>query len=211
MTIPARRGLCLVLASPSGGGKTAIARRLVASESNLALSISMTTRAPRAGEQDGVDYLFRAQPEFDAMVQAGGFLEYAQVFERSYGTPRAPVDAALPQGQDMVFDIDWQGHRSLRAALPGDVVGVFIMPPSLRALEERLRKRGDGEAAVASRMARARDEISHWAEFDHVVVNEDFDRAVAEVRAILHAARLATVRQQGLSDFVARLGDVSRA
>jgi len=211
MTQPARRGLCLVLASPSGGGKTAIARQLVATESNLALSISMTTRAPRAGEQDGVDYLFRAQAEFDAVVRAGGFLEYAQVFERSYGTPRAPVDAALPAGQDMVFDIDWQGHRSLRTALPGDVVGVFIMPPSLRALEERLHKRGDGDAAVASRMSRARDEISHWAEFDHVVVNEDFDRAVAEVRAILHAARLATTRQHGLADFVARLDDAPRA
>ncbi len=203
----ARRGVCLVLASPSGGGKTAIARRLVASDDNLALSISMTTRAPRNGEQDGVDYLFRAQPEFDTMVTAGGFLEYAQVFERSYGTPRAPVDIAIPAGRDVVFDIDWQGHRSLRAALPGDVVGVFVMPPSLRALEERLRKRGDGEAAVASRMARARDEISHWAEFDHVVVNDDFEAAVEQVRAILHAARTARARQHGLADFVSRLDD----
>jgi guanylate kinase len=206
MITPARRGLCLVLASPSGGGKTAIARRLVATEENLALSISMTTRAPRQGEQEGIDYLFRGQPAFDAMVAADGFLEYAQVFERSYGTPRAPVDAALPAGRDVVFDIDWQGHRSLRAALPGDVVGVFIMPPGLDVLEERLRKRGDGEAAVASRMARARDEISHWAEFDHVVMNEDFDAAVAQVRAILQAARLATARQNGLADFVARMG-----
>lgn len=205
MTSIARRGVCLVLASPSGGGKTAIARRLVASDDNLHLSLSMTTRAPRTGEQDGVDYLFRTQPEFDAMVTDGKFLEYAQVFERSYGTPRAPVDAALPAGRDIVFDIDWQGHRSLRAALPGDVVGVFIMPPSLRALEERLRARGDGEAAVASRMARARDEISHWAEFDHVVVNEDFDRAVEQVRAILQATRLSTPRQHGLTGFVARL------
>lgn len=207
MTPIMRRGLCLVLASPSGGGKTAIARRLVATDENLALSISMTTRAPRAGEQDGVDYLFRPQAEFDAMVTAGGFLEYAQVFERSYGTPRAPAEAAIPAGRDMVFDIDWQGFRSLRAALPGDVVGVFIMPPSLRALEERLTKRGDGAAAVASRMARARDEISHWAEFDHVVVNEDFGAAVEQVRAILHAARMVTTRQTGLADFVARLDD----
>lgn len=207
MILPARRGVCLVLASPSGGGKTAIARRLVASEANLALSLSMTTRAPRAGEQDGVDYLFRAQVEFDAIADAGGFLEWANVFERSYGTPRTPVDVAIPAGQDMVFDIDWQGFRSLRAALPGDVVGVFIMPPSLRALEDRLRKRGDGDAAVASRMARARDEISHWQEFDHVVVNEDFDAAVEQVRAILHAARTATARQHGLADFVAHLDD----
>lgn len=207
MITPARRGLCLVIASPSGGGKTAIARRLVATEESLTLSISMTTRDPRSSEQDGVDYLFRAQVDFDAMVTAGGFLEYAQVFARSYGTPRAPVAAALPLGQDMVFDIDWQGHRSLRAALPGDVVGVFLMPPSLRALEDRLTKRGDGAAAVASRMARARDEISHWAEFDHVVINEDFDSAVEQVRAILHAARLDTARQHGLADFVAGLDD----
>jgi guanylate kinase len=200
-----RRGLCLVLASPSGGGKSAIARRLVASDPNLTLSISTTTRAPRAGERDGVDYQFRTQPEFDRMVADGEFLEYAQVFERSYGTPRAPVDAALIAGRDIVFDIDWQGHRSLCAALPGDVVGVFIMPPSLPALESRLTQRGDGADAVARRMARARDEISHWAEFGHVVLNDDFDTAIAQVRAILHAARLATARQSGLADFVARL------
>jgi guanylate kinase len=203
----ARRGVCLVLASPSGGGKSAIARRLVGSDDNLSLSLSMTTRAPRTGEQDGVDYLFRTQDAFDAMVTENGFLEYAQVFGRSYGTPRAMVDAALPTGRDVVFDIDWQGHRSLRAALPGDVVGVFIMPPSLRALEDRLHKRGDGAAAVASRMARARDEISHWAEFDHVVLNDDFDQAVEQVRAILQAARLATARQHGLTEFVTRLDD----
>ena len=207
MIPPARRGVCLVLSSPSGGGKTAIARRLVASEENLVLSVSMTTRAPRVGERDGVDYLFRAQADFDVIADAGGFLEWANVFARSYGTPRAPVDTALPAGRDQIFDIDWQGHRSLRAALPGDVMSVFIMPPSLRALEDRLRKRGDGEAAVASRMVRARDEISHWAEFDHVVVNEDFDAAVEQVRAILRAARLVTARQHGLADFVARLDD----
>jgi len=207
MTPIGRRGLCLVLASPSGGGKSAIARRLVASDENLTLSISTTTRAPRVGEQDGVDYLFRTQPEFDGMVADGEFLEYAQVFERSYGTPRAPVDAALIAGRDIVFDIDWQGHRSLQAAMPGDVVGVFIMPPSLPALESRLTQRGDGADAVARRMARARDEISHWAEFSHVVLNDDFDTAIAQVRAILHAARLATARQSGLADFVAQLGD----
>jgi guanylate kinase len=203
----ARRGVCLVLAAPSGGGKSAIARRLVASEANLALSVSMTTRAPRAGERDGVDYLFREQAAFDALAAAGGFLEWAHVFDHSYGTPRAPVEAALASGRDMVFDIDWQGHRSLRAALPGDVVGVFILPPSLRVLEERLRGRGDGEAALARRMARARDEISHWDEFDHVIVNDEFEAAVAAVRAVLHAARSARTRQTGLQDFVARLGD----
>lgn len=165
----------------------------------------MTTRAPRAGEQDGVDYHFRTPAEFAALVAADGFLEYARVFDHAYGTPRAAIESALRAGQDVVFDIDWQGHRSLRAALPGDVVGVFILPPTLRALEDRLRLRGDGEAALARRMARARDEISHWPEFDHAVVNEDLAVAVDDVRAILHAARQAVPRQNGLADFVARL------
>ena len=207
MILPSRRGVCLVLASPSGGGKTAIARRLVASDDNLDLSISVTQREPRAGEQDGVDYHFRSGSEVLQLAMNGGFLEWASVFDRTYGTPRAPVEAALPAGRDMVFDIDWQGFRTLRTALPGDVVGVFIMPPSLRSLEERLTKRGDGAAAVASRMARARDEIGHWHEFDHVVVNADFDMAVEQVRAVLQAARTATARQHGLADFVAHLGD----
>lgn len=195
----------MVLAAPSGGGKSAIARRLVETDGNLAVSVSMTTRAPRAGEVDGVDYHFRDRAAFDALVAANGFLEWALVFDHCYGTPRAEIEAALGAGRDVVFDIDWQGHRSLLAALPGDVVGVFILPPSLRALEERLRKRGDGEDALARRMARAKDEISHWGEFSHVVVNEDFERAVDEVRAVLAAARLDTVRQTGLADYVARL------
>lgn len=195
----------MVLAAPSGGGKSAIARRLVESDGNLALSVSMTTRAPRAGEVDGVDYHFRDQAVFDALVAADGFLEWARVFDHCYGTPRAEIEAALSAGRDVVFDIDWQGHRSLRDKLPGDVVGVFILPPSLRALEERLRKRGDGEDALARRMARAKDEISHWSEFSHAVVNEDFERAVDEVRAVLAAARLVTARQTGLADYVSRL------
>jgi guanylate kinase len=201
-----RRGLCLVLAAPSGGGKSAIARRLVEADGNLALSVSMTTRAPRAGEVDGGDYHFRDQAAFDALVAADGFLEWARVFDHCYGTPRAEIEAALAAGRDVVFDIDWQGHRSLKDKLPGDVVGVFILPPSLRALEERLRRRGDGEEALARRMARAKDEISHWGEFSHAVVNEDFERAVDEVRAVLRAARLVTARQSGLADYVARLG-----
>lgn len=203
-TIP-RRGLCLVLAAPSGGGKTAIARQLVAADPHLSLSVSMTTRPPRAGEQDGIDYHFRDQPSFDTLAATNGFLEWARVFDHSYGTPRADVETALAAGQDIVFDIDWQGHRSLRAALPGDVVGVFILPPALAVLEERLRKRGDGEAALARRMARARDEISHWAEFSHTVLNVDFAHAVADVAAILRAARLERARQTGLADFVAAL------
>jgi len=205
MSTIVRRGVCLVLAAPSGGGKSAIARRLVETDGNLALSVSMTTRATRVGEVDGVDYHFRDQAAFDALVAADGFLEWARVFDHCYGTPRAEIEAALNVGRDVVFDIDWQGHRSLKDKLPGDVVGVFILPPSLRALEERLRKRGDGEEALARRMARAKDEISHWSEFSHAVVNKDFERAVDEVRAVLAAARLVTVRQTGLADYVSRL------
>lgn len=208
MTPIARRGLCLVLSAPSGAGKTAIADALLASEPALRRSVSVTTRPPRAGEQDGVHYHFRDQAAFDAMVAAGGLLEWAQVLGRHcYGTPRAPVEQALADGLDMVFDIDWQGHRQLRAALPSDVVGVFILPPSLTALEQRLRARaGDDPAEIARRMGLARAEISHWSEFDHVVVNDDFPRAVADVRAVLHAARLATRRQPGLEAFMRALG-----
>jgi guanylate kinase len=156
---------------------------------------------------DGQHYHFLDQASFDRMVAADELLEWAQVLGRhSYGTPRAPVEQALAAGTDVVFDIDWQGHRLLRAALPGDVVGVFILPPSLAALEQRLRQRaGDDQAEIARRMGLARDEISHWAEFDHVVVNDAFDDAVASVRTVLHAARLATVRQTGLAGFVTKL------
>ena len=204
----ARRGLCLVLAAPSGAGKSSLTRALLTAEPELSLSVSVTTRAPRPGEQDGVHYHFRHQPTFDAMVAGGAFLEHATVLgKHSYGTPRAQVEAVLAAGRDVAFDIDWQGHRQLRAALPGDVVGVFILPPSLAALEARLRGRGDeSEAEIARRMARARDEISHWAEFDHVVVNDVFDEAMAALRAILHAARGATPRQVGLPAFIATLG-----
>ena len=187
----ARRGVCLVLAAASGTGKTSLSRKMIAADSNLALSISMTTRAPRDGEIDGVHYLFRTQAEFDALVAAGGFLEHAYVFGRSYGTPRAPVEAALIAGRDVLFDIDWQGHRLLRAALPADVIGVFILPPSIEVLADRLRKRGDREDAIAKRMAAAEAEISHAGEFDRVVVNDDFDVTLAELIAILAAARSA--------------------
>jgi guanylate kinase len=185
----ARRGVCLVLAGPSGAGKTSVAQQLLASDPGLRRSISATTRAPRTGEVDGRDYYFCSQAEFDALVASGGMLEHATVFGRSYGIPRAPVEAALSKGQDVVFVIDWQGHRSLRAALPGDVVGVFLMPPSFDELEARLRARGDKDEDVARRMAEARSEASHRDEFDHVVINDDLDVATEAVRAVLQDAR----------------------
>jgi guanylate kinase len=200
-----RRGVCLVLAAASGTGKTSLSRKMIAADSNLRLSVSMTTRAPRDGEIDGVHYLFRTQAAFDTLVAAGGFLEHAHVFGRSYGTPRAPVEAALASGRDVLFDIDWQGHRLLRAALPADVVGVFILPPSIAALADRLRGRGDPAEAVAKRMAEAEAEISHAGEFDHVLVNDDFDVTLAGLNAILHAARSATHRLTGLASLLARM------
>jgi guanylate kinase len=209
MTAIARRGLCLVLSAPSGAGKTAVARGLVALEPRLRLSVSATTRLPRAGEVEGADYFFLSEAAFAAAEQGGGFLESARVLDgaHAYGTPRPPVEQALAAGQDVVFDIDWQGHRQLRTKLPDDVVGVFILPPSLRVLEERLRTRaGDDPADIARRMRRASAEIAHWQEFDHVLVNDTLAGTIAAVRAILHAARLATARQTGLADFVARLG-----
>ena len=184
------RGVCLVLSAPSGAGKTSITRRLLELEPELWLSVSVTTRAARPGEVEGVHYHFRDQAEFDAMARDGALLEYAGVFGKSYGTPRGPVEAVLAAGRDVVFDIDWQGHRQMRAALPKDVVGVFILPPSAEELEWRLRGRGqDSEAVIARRMAEAQSEMSHAPEFDHVLINEDFEAAVAATRAVLHAAR----------------------
>lgn len=194
-----RRGVCLVVAAPSGAGKSTITRALLASDPGLSLSVSVTTRAPRPGEVDGVHYHFRTPDEFAAMAASGALLEWAQVFGRGYGTPRAPVEQALAEGRDIVFDIDWQGHRQLRAALPTDVVGVFVLPPSLPVLEARLRARAsDDEAEVARRMAAAQAEISHWAEFDTVLVNDRLEQAVETVRGVLHTARLATARQPDL-------------
>ena len=201
-----RRGVCLVLSSAPGVGKTSVSRALLEMEPQLALSISATTRPRRPGELDGVHYFFKSQAEFDAMVEAGELLEYARFLDRSYGTPRAPVEAALAAGRDVLFDIEWQGHLQLREKLPGDVVGVHLLPPSMAELERRLRGRAqESEAEIARRLEIARAEISHWADFDHVVVNRDFDRTVAEVRAILHAARNTRARQPGLPAFVADL------
>ena len=198
-----RDAFCIVIAAPSGAGKTSVTRALLEQEPDLRLSVSMTTRAIRPGEQDGVHYHFRDQPAFDATVAEGGFLEHAGVFGRSYGSPRAPVEAWLAAGHDVVFDIDWQGHRLVRAALPGRVVGIFILPPSRAALSARLAGRGDPADAVARRMAEADAEMSHAGEFDHVVVNADFAATVAAVRAILQAQRLARPRLAGLEAFLA--------
>ncbi len=196
----ARRGLCLVVAAPSGAGKSTIARRLLAAEPGLTLSVSVTTRAPRPGEREGVHYFFRRPAEFAALAGAGELLEWAEVFGRGYGTPRAPVMTALAAGRDVLFDIDWQGHRQLRVALPGDVVSVFVLPPTMEALDARLRRRaGDTEAEIARRMKGAQAEIAHWREFDYLVVNAELERATLEVRTILQAARLATARLRSAS------------
>jgi guanylate kinase len=203
---PGRRGLCLVLAAPSGAGKSSVGQALLERESALRLSISATTRAPRPGESEGVHYYFREMAQFEAMIAGGELLEHALVHGRRYGTPRAPVEAALAAGRDVLFDIDWQGHQQLRAAMPGDVVGVFLLPPSMEELERRLHGRGQDPAEeIARRMQAARDEIGHWAEFDHVLVNRDFAATVAAVQAILIAARSARARQPWLPDFVQAL------
>jgi guanylate kinase len=203
----ARRGVCLVLSAPSGAGKTAIADALVATEPALKRSISVTTRAPRGGEADGIQYHFRDQAEFDRMVAEGELLEWARVLGQDcYGTPRAPVERALRAGKDLVFDIDWQGYHQLRAALSNDLIGVFILPPTLTALAHRLLKRSRDDAEeIVRRMQLARDEISHWCEFDYVVVNDELDGAVAMVRSVLHAARVFRERLTGIKDFVDHL------
>lgn len=201
--VSARRGLCLVLCAASGAGKSSVSRALLESEPALALSISATTRAPRPGEREGVHYFFRNAGEFHAMVAAGEMLEHAEVFGRCYGTPRTPVEKALAEGRDVLFDIDWQGHLQLRAALPGDVVCIHLLPPSLAELERRLAKRGqDDRAEIARRMAAAQTEIAHWTDADHVLVNRDFAETVAAVRAILHAGRTAVGRLPGMVGFV---------
>jgi len=203
---PSRRGICLVLAAAPGGGKTSVSRALLETEPELSLSVSATTRAPRPGEAEGVHYHFRTPEQFAAGVAAGEFLEHAAFLGRSYGTPRAPVERALAAGRDVLFDIEWQGHRQLKESMPADVVGIFLLPPSLPELERRLRGRGqDAEDEIARRMVAARTEMAHWHEFDHVLVNEDFAAPVAAVRAVLHAARTHRTRQPWLAGFVAEL------
>ena len=201
-----RRGLMLVLSSPSGAGKTTLSRQLLDNDSQIQLSVSCTTRAKRPGERDGVDYKFLDTASFRGMVDRGEFLEYAQVFGNYYGTPRAPVDAALSAGKDVLFDIDWQGTQQLRDKVRGDLVTVFILPPSTRDLERRLITRAqDSPEIVAKRMAKAADEMSHWAEYDYVIINRDIATSLIELKAVLTAERLKRERQFGLSAFVKAL------
>jgi guanylate kinase len=198
-----RRGLMLVLSSPSGAGKTTISRKLLSLEPQLAMSVSATTRPKRPGETAGIDYHFTELTEFNLMVNRGELLEYAKVFGNYYGTPKAPVAAALAQGRDILFDIDWQGTQQLAQSAREDLVSVFILPPSTRELEQRLKSRAqDSAEVVAHRMAKAADEMSHWAEYDYIIVNHDIDFSVAQVRAILIAERLKRQRQVGLHEFV---------
>jgi guanylate kinase len=201
-----RRGLMLVLSSPSGAGKTTISRLLLPADDQIDLSVSVTTRARRPNEIDGADYHFVDQATFDAMVANDEFLEHALVFGHSYGTPRAPVEEALSAGEDVLFDIDWQGTQQLAEKAAKDLVRVFILPPSTAELERRLRKRAqDPEDVVQGRMARAADEMSHWAEYDYIVVNHDVAESLAQVQAILTAERLKRERQVGLHEFVEQL------
>ena len=199
-----RRGLLLILSSPSGAGKTTLTRRLMAWDPAIRFSISATTRAPRPGEQDGREYYFRSRAEFEQMVATGDMLEHAEVFGNFYGSPKAPVQAAMDAGSDTVFDIDWQGGQQIRnSSLGRDVVSVFVLPPSIAELERRLRGRGqDSEAVIAGRMAKSRDEISHWAEYDYVIVNTDLDAAFNDLVTVLQAERMRRDRQPDLPDFV---------
>lgn len=204
-----RRGLMLVLSSPSGAGKTTLTRRLLESDANIALSVSVTTRPARPGEVDGEDYLFVDQDTYDGMVADGAFLEHARVFDHCYGTPVKPVHDALDLGRDVLFDLDWQGTQQLAENAPNDLVRVFILPPSTEELERRLKKRAqDPPEVVAKRMAKASDEISHWAEYDYVIVNEDVGTSLAQLMTILSAERMKRGRQTGLTDFVNSLREV---
>ena len=209
MTDIPRRGLLLVMSSPSGAGKTTLSRRLLAADPGITLSVSVTTRAPRPGEVNGRDYHFITHEDFARLRDRGDLLEYAEVFGNFYGTPKRPVADALLAGHDVLFDIDWQGTQQLGAAMGEDLVRIFILPPTADELRERLIRRAqDSSSTVAKRMAKAADEISHWPEYDYVIVNDDVDRASAEIDAILTAERLRRRRRVGLTQFVRDLTKV---
>lgn len=202
-----RRGLLFILSSPSGAGKSTISRKLLADEPKLTFSVSATTRTPRPGEEDGREYFFKTREKFEAMIADGDLLEHAEVFGNLYGTPIAPVEAAISEGRDVLFDIDWQGGQQIaNSSLQDAVVSVFILPPSLAELEGRLKGRAqDSDEIIAGRMAKSMGEINHWSEYDYVLVNRDLDECAAEVAAILKAERLRRRRRPGLVDFVQRL------
>ena len=198
-----RRGLMFVLSSPSGAGKTTLTRLLMERMPGLKMSVSATTRAKRPGEVEGRDYLFVDKARFEEMVKRNELLEWATVFDNRYGTPRAPVEAALSKGEDVLFDIDWQGTQQLREKAHDDVVSVFILPPSVLDLEKRLHSRAqDSNEVIRGRMSRASHEMSHWAEYDYIVINHEVDTAFAEVQSILRAERLKRKRRTGLTTFV---------
>ena len=201
-----RRGLLVILSSPSGAGKSTLSRMLMEWDPTMRFSVSATTRPPRPGEEDGREYFFRSRQEFEAMVNSGEMLEHAEVFGNLYGSPRAAVQVAMEAGTDTVFDIDWQGGQQIKQAMRGDVVSIFILPPSIAALDHRLRSRGqDNAEVIAGRMAKSRDEISHWAEYDYVLVNDDLAQTFARLQTILSAERLRRDRQPQLSAFARTL------
>ena len=203
-----RRGLMLVLSSPSGAGKSSISRHLLEQDSNLYLSVSATSRKRRPGEVEGRDYSFVSTEEFQLMINRGDFYEYAKVFDNYYGTPKAPVEAKMQEGKDVLFDIDWQGTQQMKAQARDDLVSVFILPPSIAELEKRLNKRGQDTAeVVAKRMSKAADEMSHYPEYDYIIVNENLEASVGQVQAILAAERLKRDRLTGLTGFMKSLRD----
>ncbi len=197
----------LVLSSPSGAGKSTIARALLESDDKLTMSVSATTRAPRPGEVDGEHYYFVSREKFDDMVASNEFLEHATVFDNSYGTPKAPVEAAMEEGRDVLFDVDWQGAQEIQQYAHDDLVSVFVLPPSVEELERRLFNRAqDSEEVVRGRMAKATSEMSHWDAYEYVIINADIEQSVSNVRAILDSERLKRRRQNGLLEFVRALG-----
>ncbi len=203
-----RRGSLFVLSSPSGAGKTTLARRLIEEDANISMSVSVTTREARPGEIDGEDYTFVDQARFDELVSQDALIEWAQVFGNCYGTPKATVFEKLTSGRDVLFDIDWQGAQQLRQHAGQDVISIFVLPPSRDELENRLMSRGqDDSEVVAKRMAAASNEISHWAEYDYVIVNRDVDESAAQLKSIVEASRLHRERQLGLAEFVREMVD----